>query len=152
MAYRAKKRSNRSIRIVVYENHVLKLFVFEETRWKCEERGRQSQGRKHHNTSSWRLDEDDMCKLCTSYYIYFKYMYSSIYYERKRKLFFFFTREEVQMLRIILFLSHHKQFHDINANKHTSTPRSIISPYYTIVRTKLYVLYKTLCAQNTFVI
>ena len=86
------------------------------------------------------------------YYIYFKYMYSSIYYERKRKLFFFFTREEVQMLRIILFLSHHKQFHDINANKHTSTPRSIISPYYTIVRTKLYVLYKTLCAQNTFVI
>ena len=86
------------------------------------------------------------------YYIYFKYMYSSIYYERKRKLFFFFTREEVQMLRIILFLSHHKQFHYINANKHTSTPRSIISPYYTIVRTKLYVLYKTLCAQNTFVI
>ena len=123
---------------------------------KRDESVRREVGKAKDESTTTLLLDDLMKTTCVNYVrtprIYFKYMYSSIYYERKRKLFFFFTREEVQMLRIILFLSHHKQFHDINANKHTSTPRSIISPYYTILRTKLYVLYKTLRAQNTFVI
>ena len=115
---------------------------------------------KAKDESTTTLLLDDLMKTTCVNYVHHIIFISSIctvaYITNERENYFsvnsFHQRGSTNASRIILFLSHHKQFHDINANKHTSTPRSIISPYYTIVRTKLYVLYKTLCAQNTFVI
>ena len=67
MANRAKKRSNRSIRIVVYENHVLKLYLCSRRKLKRDESVRREVGKAKDESTTTLLLDDLMKTTCVNY-------------------------------------------------------------------------------------